>query len=498
MSSTESAAVQAVSGRPWSPAPGGRLALLVLMSGTFVVVLDFFIVNVAFPLIQSRLHAGAGAIEWIVAGYGLTFASFLIMAGRLGDHLGRRRALAAGLLVFTLSSAACGLAPDPGILIASRAVQGLAAAMISPNVLALIGVLYSGAARARAIGIYAATLGAGAVSGQLIGGLLIAWNVAGLGWRTIFFINVPVGLGAVVLLQRVVPESRADRARRLDLPGMVMVTLALIMLVLPLVEGPQVGWPPWTWLSLGLTAPALLAFCLYQWRLQRRGGDPLFAVELLRRRSLALGLITQVVLWCSVASFFFVLAFYLQRGRGLDALQAGAVFTILAAAYLTASLHAPGLAVRFGRAVVAIGALILALGLAVLATVTGAGWVGSLWELVPGLLLAGVGQGLTIGPLVTTVLSHAGPDQAGAVSGLLSTMQQAGNALGIAVTGVIFYSALDGGYGHAFSASLIQLTCLPIMVVALAAFLPRAASPAADHAKPPADCIQVIIQEGNP
>jgi MFS family permease len=469
-----SVALRDLGRRAWSWPASPWTALPVLLAGTFMIVMDFFIVNVAFPSIQVHLHAGVGAIEWIVASYGITFASFLVMAGRVGDHLGRRCVLTAGLLIFVLASAACGLATTPAALIVARAVQGLAAAMISPNVLALIGVLYTGKARGRAVGVYAATLGAGAASGQLIGGLLIAWNVAGLGWRTIFFINVPVGLGGAALLRRVVPESRAERARHLDVPGMVLVTLGLIAVVLPLVDGPEAGWPAWTWLSLGLTAPLLLLFFLHQRWLYGRGGDPLLAPDLLRNRSFVLGLLAQVLLWCSVASFFFVLALYLQRGRGLDALEAGSVFTILAAAYLATSLRAPALTVRLGRTVITVGAVILAAGLALLlAAVSGTHPDGPLWELMPGLLLVGAGQGLTIAPLVGTVLSHAKPEQAGSVSGLLSTMQQTGNALGVAVTGAIFYAAFSGGYAHAFASSVIEIICLPIAVIAVVALLPN-------------------------
>lgn len=451
---------------PWT-------ALPVLLAGTFMIVMDFFIVNVAFPSIQYHLHASMSAIEWIVASYGITFASFLIMAGRVGDQVGRRRVLAAGLLMFVLASAACGLATTPVALIVARAVQGLAAAMISPNVLAFIGVLYAGKARSRAVGVYAATLGAGAVSGQLIGGMLIGWNVAGLEWRTIFLINIPIGLGAAALLRRVVPESRAGHARRLDAPGVALVTLSLTSITLPLVDGPQASWPAWTWLSLSLAAPLLLLFFTHQRWLTRRGGDPLLAPELLRNRSFALGLLTQVLLWGSVASFFFVLALYLQRGRGLDALDAGSVFTILAAAYVAASLRAPGLMLRLGRAVIAVGAVVLAAGLAVLAwAVSATSSEGPLWELMPGLLLVGAGQGLTITPLVATVLSHAKPEQAGAVSGLLSTMQQVGNALGVAATGVIFHAAFRGGYARAFTSSLVEIACLPIGVIVLVVLLP--------------------------
>lgn len=448
-------------------------ALPVLMAGTFMIVMDFFIVNVAFPSIQADLHASGSAIEWVVAGYGLTYASFLITAGRIGDHIGRRRLLAIGLLLFVLSSVACGVAPGPASLVAARLVQGLAAAMISPSVLSILGVIYTGQDRVRAISVYGMALGLAAAGGQLIGGILIHWDVGGLGWRLIFLINVPVGIAALSLIRRLVPESRAEHARRLDPAGMTLVTLALAALVLPLVEGPQVGWPTWTWLCLGLAVPLVAVFLLHQSWLGRRGGDPLIELDLFRRRSLAVGLATQLGLWCSMASFFLVLALYLQHGRGLDALQAGSVFTILAAAFVATSLRAPALTLRYGRWLIATGALTLAAGFgALLAAVSEIGAAGSLWTLVPGLLLVGAGQGLTITPLTATVLSHAEPERAGTVSGVLSTMQQMGNALGVAITGVIFFSALRNGFAHAFATSLVELSCLLLGVAALTWLLP--------------------------
>lgn len=444
-----------------------------------MIVLDAFIVNVAFPSIQRNLHASASDIEWVVAGYGLTFASFLITAGRIGDHVGRRRFFRTGVLLFVLSSVACGLASSSAILIGARLVQGTAAAIISPSVLAIIGVLYTGADRVRAISVYGMTLGLAAVGGQLIGGLLIQWDVAGLGWRTIFFINVPIGVAAFALARRFVPESRADRASRLDLAGMTLVTLGLTAVVLPLVEGPQLGWPMWTWLSFGLAVPLLLTLAIHEKRVGRCGGDPLIVLGLFRQRSFSLGLAAQLALWCSMASFFLVLSLYLQHGRGLGALQAGSVFTILASAFLGASLRAPALTLRYGRKLIAAGALTLAAGFGVLLiAVDGIGATASIWTLAPGLLLVGAGQGLTITPLTTTVLSHVNPQQAGVVSGVNATMQQVGNALGVAITGAIFFTALRGGYSHAFASSLIELTCLLLVTVTLACFLPPRRTPA--------------------
>jgi EmrB/QacA subfamily drug resistance transporter len=449
-------------------------ALAVVLTGTFMVVLDFFIVNVAMPAMQSDLHAGTGAIEWVVAGYGLTFATFLITAGRLGDQLGRRRMFSLGLALFTLASAACGLAPSPAVLVVARLVQGLAAALLSPQVLSIIGVVYSGPDRVRAISIYGIVLGLAAVGGQLIGGVLVQADIASLGWRSCFLINVPIGLVALAIAARAVPESRVEGANRLDLVGTALITLGLVDIVLPLVEGRQHGWPAWTWLCLGAAPITLVLFAVHQRRLSRRGGVPLLDPALFRERAFSAGLVTQLVFFSSMASYFLVLALYLQQGRGLDALQAGLVFTILAAAYLVASAYAPGLTPRLGRRLPAIGGLLLAAGHGLLAlSVADIGVGGSVALLFPGMLLEGAGMGLIITPLTSTVLGSLEPRNAGAAAGALSTMQQVGNALGVAVTGVIFFGAVDRGFGHAFEVSLVQLAVLGAAVTALTWLLPR-------------------------
>jgi EmrB/QacA subfamily drug resistance transporter len=438
-----------------------------------MVVLDFFIVNVALPSMQSSLHASSGAIEWVAAGYGLTTAVFLITAGRLGDRIGRRRAFSLGLALFTLSSAACGAATSPEILVAGRLVQGLAGALLMPNVLSIIGVLYNGEDRVRALSAYGMVMGLAAVGGQLIGGALVQANVAGLGWRSCFLINVPVGALALALAPRVVPESRARRAPRVDLVGTTLITVGLTAIVLPLVEGRQHGWPAWTWLSLAAGPLILIAFVVQQRRLARRGGSPLLELSLFSERTFSAGLLAQLVFWCGQASFFLVLALYLQQGRGLSALQSGLVFTILAGAYLAASLGAPALAERHGRRVLAAGALVLASGHAILlASIADVGTGGSVAVLAPGLLLVGAGMGLGITPLATIIMSTMKPEQAGAASGVLSTMQNVGNAVGVAVIGVLFFGALHSGFAHAFELSLVALAAILLAVAALTRLLP--------------------------
>jgi EmrB/QacA subfamily drug resistance transporter len=451
---------------PWA-------ALPVLLAGAFMVVLDFFIVNVALPSIATELGAGESSLEWVVAGYGLTFAAFLITSGRLGDGLGRRRVYATGLALFTAASAACGLAPSPTTLVIARVAQGVAGAIVMPQVLAIIGVTYRGAEYVRAVSVYGVVLGLAAVGGQVIGGALVQTDLLGLGWRSCFLINVPVGLAALAVTWRFVPESRAEQGAKLDLAGAVTLAAGLAAILLPLIEGRQLGWPAWTWISLAVSPMLIGGFLARQRRLARDGREPLLDLSLFRERAFSAGLVTQLCLACAQASFFVYLALYLQLGRGLGPLEAGLVFTIIAVAYVAVSGPAPQLAEKYGRAVVAIGGVSLALGLALLALAVSAyGTGGSLLGFVPGLALTGTGIGLCFTPLTSTVLVNVAAERAGGASGALSTTQQIGFALGVAVTGVIYFGAANDGIGHAFELSLIQLAVVAAGIVVASRLLP--------------------------
>ena len=431
---------------------------------------DFFIVNVALPSIQQSLGAGESAIEWIVTGYGISTAVLLVTGGRLGDQFGRRRMFAIGMAVFVLTSAACALAPDADVLVAARILQGVGAALMAPNILSILGVVYSGPDRVRAISIYGMVMGLAATSGQLIGGVLIRTDVGGLGWRAIFWINVPLGVAALLACPRFVPESRADRGSRFDLAGVALITACLVAVVLPLVDGRQAGWPAWSWIALGASVPLAIGFVAHQRRKADRGGVPLLNPRVFAAWPLRAGLITQTAFWCQQAASYLVLGLYLQQGRGLSALAAGGVFTFLAAGYLITSFQAPALTIRFGRRVIAAGAVLAAAGDAALYLATGHG--GSVAWLFPGLVLLGAGQGLCITPLTTTVLSHAEPATAGSVSGALSTAQQVGNSIGVAVTGLLFFGALGHGYGLAFERSVLQMGALLLVVAVLTRLMP--------------------------
>src|SRR6516165_2619702 len=280
------------------------------MFGTFMFVLDFFILNVALPSIQQGLGAGQGAIEWVVAGYTISTAVLLVTGGRLGDQFGRRRMFSLGMAIFVTASAACALAPDPAVLVAARMVQGVGAALMAPNILSILGVVYTGPARIRAISIYGMVMGLAATSGQLIAGILI----------------------------------RADqRGSRLDLTGVILITACLIAVVLPLVEGRQAGWPAWSWAALGAAVPLAIAFAVHQRRKADRGGVPLLNPRVFASWPLRAGLLTQTAFWCHQAASYLVLGLYLQQGRNLSPLTAGGVFTVLAIGYLITSFRAPAL-----------------------------------------------------------------------------------------------------------------------------------------------------------
>ena len=442
--------------------------LLVLLTGVFITTLDTFIVNVAIPSMQADLRAGATAMQWVVAGFGLALGGGLITGGRLGDLFGRRRMYALGLALFTAASLACGVAPSPGSLIAARVLQGLAAALLMPQVLGIINGVFTGERRARAFTAYGLALGFGGVFGQLIGGLLIEADLFGTGWRSIFLINVPVGAATLALVRRTVPAQARTGGTRLDVVGTVLVTSGLVALVLPLIEGRRLGWPAWTWTSLAASAVLLAAFALYQRRLDRRGGAPLVAPALFRERAFRVGSGLALVYTLALASFFLYLALYLQQGRGLSALESGLLFVALGVGYFAASTRATAIATRLGRQVLALGSAVQATGCLLLIATLGDG----IGRLVPGLVLAGAGMGFVLAPLSALVLSGVTDRHAGSAAGVLSTAQQVGNALGVALVGIVFYGG-GGDIPDAFRTSLLLLIAFCAAAAALAQLLPK-------------------------
>ncbi len=445
------------------------LVLAVVLAGATMAILDVAIVNVAIPSIRADLHASFGAVELVISGYTITYACLLVTGGRLGDLYGRRRLFIIGIIAFATASALCGAAPSVTMLIAARALQGIAGALMYPQVLAVIQVTFAGPERGRALGIFGSVIGLAAIAGQLIGGALLAVNLFGLTWRPVFLVNVPIGVIAAAAAWLVLPPDRRDEQTRLDLGGVGLITVTLLLAAVPLLEGRDAGWPPWMVACLAAAVPAALVFLRYERRVAARGGRPLVRLSLFASRSFAGGVPIALLFMLSYAGFLLVLAVYLQSGLGFTPLRSGLVYTPAALGFFAASLAAPRLVPVLGRHVLSAGYITAALGLlGTAATAAAAGAHLSGWELAPALLIAGIGQGLGMSPLVGTIISGVDPAEAGAASGIVTTTLQIGNVLGVALIGLLFFTLLGPGqspaaYADAFGAAL------PVSAAALAA-----------------------------
>lgn len=435
------AATSAVRKRaPW-------LGLSVLLLAGFVTIFDLFVVNVAIPAMQAGLPASFAQIGFIVAGYELAFGVLLITGGRLGDLFGRRRLFTIGMAGFTLASAMCGLAPSAEILIAARVLQGLAAALLFPQVYASIRVNFDGDDSRRAFGLLGMMLGLAAIAGQVLGGWIVHADLFGLDWRTIFLINIPIGLFAIGAA-RFIPETRAGQRPTLDWGGVILVSSGLALLLVPLIEGPGQSWPAWSLWALGIAAALLAAFCRYQERLRMAGSLPLVDMRLMRQRRFALGALLVLLVYSTSSSFFLCFALLMQSGLGLDPFQAGSIFAPCSVGFVIASLIAPRLVSRWGTPAIAAGASVYAASLALL--------IAQVWlaraelvpsSLVPVLIVVGAAQGLIMTPLLNLILGGVEQSQAGMAAGVISTVQQIGAALGVAVVGILFGAALAAGDG---------------------------------------------------
>lgn len=458
------------------------LGLAVLLLAGFVTIFDLFAVNVAIPSMQTGLGASFAQIGFIVAGYELAFGVLLITGGRLGDLFGRRRLFVAGMAGFTVASALCGLAPSAGLLIGARVLQGLAAALLFPQVYASIRVNFSGDDSRRAFGLLGMTLGLAAIAGQVLGGWLVHADLFGLGWRSIFLINVPVGLLAIAA-GRYIPESRAPQRSALDWNGVVLVSAGLALLLVPLIEGPGQGWPAWSLWSLGMAMVLLAQFHRQQERRRAAGGLPLVDMRLLGQRRFALGTVLVLLVYSTSSSFFLCFALLMQTGLGLDPFVAGSIFAPCSVGFVLASLAAPRLVARWEMRAIVAGALLYAISIGLLIVqVQAAGAELVPARLIPVLVVVGAGQGFIMTPLLNLVLGFVEEVQAGMASGVISTVQQVGAALGVAVVGILFGAALAAGgsavdqagrYASAFVAGMLYNFGAALLVCSLLMALAR-------------------------
>ncbi len=462
-------------------------ALVAIVTAQIMDLLDANVVGVAAPSIQADLGGGSTVIQWVAAGYTLAFAVGLITGGRLGDLYGRRRMFLVGLAGFVVTSALCGFAVNPEMLVASRALQGLFGAVLIPQGLGMIKSMFPPRELRAAFSTFGPAIGLSLVAAPILAGALIAWDLGGAGWRTIFLINVPVGLACLALALRTMPESRSSHAPRLDPVGMLLVSAGLVLLVFPLVQGRELGWPAWTFAMIAASVPVLLGFALHQVRRGRAGRSPLVEPGLFASRAFSAGMAVGLTFFAGMTALAFLIGIHVQLALGFTALQAGltqvpwALGTAIGAALSGAVLG------RHGRPVLQAGTVIMAAGVGGLLLTLGlAGGVVTGWQLAPALAVCGLGMGLLITVYFDIVLAGVSLDLVGSASGVLSANQQLGAAAGFAVLGTVYFGVSESDDPlAAITTVLWAVGGLILLAGALASFLPRHAR--AEDAVVPAD-----------
>lgn len=454
-------------GRTTSTPRGWLLATI--LTGQFMAIVDVTIVNVAVPAIRTDLQSSGAGLQLIVAGYTITYAVLLVTGARLGEVLGQSRVFLAGLGLFTLASLLSGLAPSTELLIAFRCLQGAGSALMVPQIMSLIQRTFPGEERPRALNLYAAVISAGAVVGQVLGGLLVAADLFDLSWRTVFLLNVPIGLALLAIAPRLLPKPGPRAARSLDLPGLLTLSPAVLLLVLPLVLGHEQGWPAWTWLSLAGSVVMAVVFVL----VERRVPAPLLPARVLGARGLVPAIGALFVLMVIYAGFLFITAVHLQGGLGYSALVAGLFFAPGALAFGVLSLQWKRLPARWHGPMIPVGLVLVGAGYAWTAATYVGGRQAGLGTVLASVLL-GAGFGLSFSPLMARAFANVPLPDAADASGVMSTVLQLGQVIGVATFGTLFLSVL--AYRSSASAATITLVAMACAAMVSAAFAMRVIS----------------------
>ncbi|WP_189824693.1 MFS transporter [Streptomyces finlayi] len=455
-------------------------------------LLDASIVNVAGPALEKSLGATSVGLQWVIGGYALTLGAGLVLGGRLGDRYGRRRMFLIGLFAFTAASLLCALAPNIELLIVFRLVQGTAGAMLLPQGLGLLRENFSGPELTKVFGIFGPVLGLGGIIGPVLGGGLIEADLFGLGWRLVFLVNLPIGLAALAVAWKFVPKKEGDRKVRVDGLGAFLVAVSCALLVLPLNQGQEDGWPLWTWLCMGASVVGFVLFALQQRRTSARGGEPLVTPALLRKPAFTVGLGGIALFFGGLVGSQLVLTLYLQIGQHFTAGEAGLGNLPLAlGTAVGGAVSGAVLADKLGRAVIQIGPFVQLLGAGLLwheLEGLGAGTLAdfSVWDVAPGVAVSGVGAGMVIAALFSFILAAVDDDEIGSASGVLSAVQSIGGSIGVAVFGSVFFAqAKTGEFGTGYRYALIVQASLLIVFLAITFLLPKKGRPEDEqHALP--------------
>lgn len=431
-----------------------KVALLIVAFAFVMDLLDSTIVNVAIPSIQANLGASYAAIQWLVAGYSLSFALLLITGGRMGDVFGYKKVFMFGVAGFTVASVLTGIAPTPLFLVIARLLQGAMAALMVPQVMSLMQVIYEPKERAGVMGLFGMLGGLSASLGPIVGGLLIKANIFGWDWRPIFLINVPVGIIALLAGYKYLPDGKSEHPLHIDIKGTVLIIVALTLLVFPLIEGRDLDWPLWSLAVLALSIPTLLWFGRYEIRKDQRDHSALIVPALFKVRSFIGGLSLSVIVQSVMVGYFLTSTLVLQIGLGYSPIKA-ALTAVPTAIGMTIGFAVLGQKViaKFGRNILGIATATFAAGLIYSTYIlTHYTLHAHPWQFAPGLLVSGIGLSLIMIPVFSATLQDVDVQHAGSASGILNAVQQVGSAIGIAVIGVIFFGQLNHGAYKSFDA----------------------------------------------
>jgi MFS family permease len=443
--------------------------LAIVVAAQFMFGVDAFIVNVAIPTIAIELQASAAEIEAVIAIYLIAYATLVVTGGRLGDIYGTKNVFLAGVLGFTLTSLWCGLAQSGPELIAARLAQGATAALMVPQVLATLHLLFSDASRGRAFGIYGIVLGLAGAAGFFLGGALVTTVLARLGWRAVFFVNVPFGLIIMAVASAIMPSVPRRAGTRLDVPGAIVLFTGLLCLIGPLLFGHDVHWAPWIWLVMAAGVAIVAVFVRLERSIASRGGMPLIDLALLSDAAFMRGLYAAFFFFFANLSFYLVMTMFMQRGLRIPPLQAGMVFLPLALAFVIASRHSGSRARHRGTLVLIEGCVVQTIGLALLVLTVAWTSAPSATLLAVVLTVFGYGQGLVMAPLSSAVLSTVKPASAGSGAGMYGTTAQIANAAGVAAIGAVFF-AMDAAQS-ARLALFVSAVLFALSIAACAGFL---------------------------
>ncbi|KJF17192.1 MFS transporter [Acidithrix ferrooxidans] len=461
--------------------------LIVVLSGTFMAVIDSTIVNVALPSIANNLHATSSDIEWIVSGYLLAFGLILVPAGRFGDRIGHKPIFLTGISLFTIASVVCGTAINPTELVIARVIQGLAAGLFGPSVQATIQLLFIGRARSRAFGILGTMIGVSSALGPILGGVILSLAGSALGWRLVFFVNLIIGAIAIPMAVVLIPNNRPKITHKLDPFGLALITVGLAAIFIPLIEGQSIGWPLWTYLSIAFGAIIFISLTKWEQFASRTGREPIVDPKLARQRPFSGGVAIAMAYFGAFSSLFIIISLIWQVGLGRSPLASGLTVAPFALGTLISGSISDKFSARLKRRVLTLAASMLATSVVSIALIfhSSNSNILSITLVIP-LFIGGFGNGIFIAPNQDFLLRSIPRSQAGTAAGLLQTAQRIGSAFGVALTGTVFFTVLAGQlphtkngiisqdrYIHAGAIAFLVNIALVIAVLALITILPR-------------------------